>query len=397
MSGTKEFISGNEAVALAVRLSRPEVIPAYPISPQTIVVERLSEYVDDGSLKAQFIRVESEHSAITAALGSSVMGARTFTATSSQGLLYMAEGMPFVSGGRYPVVMMNANRTIAVPWSIFCDHNDSLMLINSGWMQVYVEDAQEALDVTIQAFRIAEDPAVSAPIIVNLDGFVLTHTYELVDVPAQEQVDKFLPPYVTEHKMSLEKPVATCIGAGPDWQTEFRYKQHRDMAVNASAVIKKTDTEFKSIFGRSYGGLTEKYRCDDAEAVLVTLGSLSTTARTVVDAMRKDGHKVGLVKIRFMRPFPLEDFVTLNDSVRAVGIIDKDISYGYEGVVFSNVNSALSRKSKMPLTKNYIGGLAGRDISKDNIRAMYMELLGLNADNAGDRVKFINLRWDENE
>lgn len=176
MSGAKEFISGNEAVALAVRLARPNVVPAYPISPQTIVVEKLSEYIDDGSLDAKFIRVESEHSAITASLGASALGARVFTATSSQGFLYMIEGMPFVSGGRYPVVMMNANRTIAVPWSIFCDHNDSLMALNSGWMQCYVEDGQEALDMTLQAFRIAEDPSVSTPIIVNLDGFVLTHT-----------------------------------------------------------------------------------------------------------------------------------------------------------------------------------------------------------------------------
>lgn len=397
MSGAKEFISGNEAVALAVRLARPDVIPAYPISPQTIVVEKLSEYIDEGTLRAQFIRVESEHSAITASLGASVLGARTFTATSSQGLLYMVEGMPFVSGGRYPVVMMNANRTIAVPWSIFCDHNDSLMVLNSGWMQVYVEDAQEALDMTLQAFRIAEDPSVSTPIIVNLDGFVLTHTYELVEVPSQEQADTFLPPYVTDNKMDIDKPMATCIGAGPDWQMEFRYKQHMEMAVNAAEVIKKADAEFAAIFGRSHGGLADAYLCDDAEAVLVTLGSVSTTVRTVVDAMRKDGYKVGMVKIRFMRPFPLEEFVALGDQVRAVGVIDRNLSYGYEGVVFSNVNSALSRKSTMPLTKDYIGGLAGRDISRENIRNMFLELLGMSAQTAGDRVEFINLRWNKHE
>ena len=395
MSGTKEFISGNEAVALAVRLARPNVIPAYPISPQTIVVEKLSEYIDEGSLDAKFIRVESEHSAITASLGASVMGARVFTATSSQGFLYMVEGMPFVSGGRYPVVMMNANRTIAVPWSIFCDHNDALMALNSGWMQVFVEDGQEALDMTLQAFRIAEDPSVSTPIIVNLDGFVLTHTYELVDVPSQEQADKFLPTYTTTHKMDIDNPVATCIGAGPDWQTEFRYKQHMEMFVNAVDVAKKADAEFEAIFDRSYGGLAEKHRCDDAEAVLVTMGSVSTTVRTVVDAMRADGYKVGMVRIRFLRPFPLEDFVSLGDQVRAVGVIDRNISYGYEGVVFSNVNSALSRRSSMPLTKNYIGGLAGRDISLENIRNMFLELLGMTPQNAGDRVEFINLRWNK--
>ncbi|MDR3074098.1 MAG: pyruvate ferredoxin oxidoreductase [Deltaproteobacteria bacterium] len=395
MSGAKMFISGNEAVALAVRLARPDVIPAYPISPQTIVVEKLSEYIDEGSLKARFIRVESEHSAITASLGASVMGARVFTATSSQGLLYMVEGMPFVSGGRYPVVMMNANRTIAVPWSIFCDHNDSLMVLNSGWMQAYVEDAQEALDMILQAFRIAEDPSVSTPIIVNLDGFVLTHTYELVEAPSQEQVDKFLPPYATSYKMDIDKPVATCIGAGPDWQTEFRYKQHTEMAVNAAKVIKQSDIEFKAVFGRSYGGLVEKHRCEDAEAVLVSMGSVSTTVRTVVDEMRKDGYKVGMARVRFIRPFPLEDFASLGDQVRAVGVIDRNVSYGYEGVLFSNVNSALSRKSVMPVTKDYIGGLAGRDISKKNIRNMFLELLAPEALRAKDRVEFINLRWDQ--
>ena len=395
MSGAKEFISGNEAVALGVRLARPNVIPAYPISPQTIVVEKLSEYIDDGSLNAKFIRVESEHSAITASLGASVMGARVFTATSSQGFLYMIEGMPFVSGGRYPVVMMNANRTVAVPWSIFCDHNDSLMALNSGWMQCYVEDGQEALDMTLQAFRIAEDPSVSTPIIVNLDGFVLTHTYELVEVPSQEQVDRFLPPYVTTHKMDIDKPVATCIGAGPDWQTEFRYKQHTEMFVNAAQIIRKSDAEFNAVFGRSYGGLAEKYRCEDAEAVLVTMGTVSTTVRTVVDTMRQDGCKVGMARIRFLRPFPLEDFISLGDSVRAVGVIDRNVSYGYEGVVFSNVNSALSRRSKMPLTKDYIGGLAGRDITLENLRNMFLELLGMTVQNAGDRVEFINLRWNK--
>lgn len=393
MASSKEFISGNEAVAIGVRLARPQVISAYPISPQTIVVEKLSEYVDEGSLAAQYIRVESEHSAISAALGASALGARTFTATSSQGLLYMAEGMPFVSGGRFPVVMMNANRTIAVPWSIFNDHNDSLLLLSSGWMQVYVEDAQEALDVVIQAFRVAEDPAVMTPIMVNLDGFILTHTYELVSIPSREQVDAFLPPYTTEHKMTIEKPVSLCIGAGPDWQTEFRYKQHTAM-LNAAAVIRKADAGFGAIFGRSYGGLTEMYRCDDAEAILVTLGSITTTVRTVVDSMREAGHKVGLVKIRYMRPFPLDDFIGLGDQIRAVGVIDKDISYGFEGTVFTNVNSALTRRKNMPATVNYVGGLAGRDISKRNIEAMYRELLGLDGAMPESRVKFVNLRWD---
>lgn len=397
MKATKDFISGNEAVALGVKMARPHVISAYPISPQTIVVEKLAEYVDEGSLASKYIRVESEHSAISAALGASALGTRTFTATSSQGLLYMAEGMPYVSGGRFPVVMMNANRAVAVPWSIFNDHNDSLMMLNSGWIQVYVEDAQEALDTVIQAFRIAEDPSVMNPVMVNLDGFILTHTYELVEVPSQEMVDAFLPPYVTNNKMTFEKPMSVCIGAGSDWHTEFRHKQHMDMFENATGVIRRADREFQDIFGRGYGGLVEKYQCGDAEAVLVVIGSLATTARVVVDQMRAQGHKVGLLKIRYMRPFPLEEVCSLGGQVRAVGVVDKDISYGYEGTVFTNVNSAFSRKSKPPQTVNYIGGLAGRDVSKEDMEKIFLELLQLDAHPLEDRVKFVNLRWDANE
>lgn len=396
MNGYKDFISGDDAVAIGVKLARPNVIAAYPITPQTIVVERLSEYVEDGSLNSKYIHVESEHSAIMAVLGASAVGARTFTATSSQGLLYMVEGLPFVSGGRFPVVMMNANRVIAVPWSIFNDHNDSLLLLNSGWIQVYVEDAQEALDMIIQAYKIAEDPTVSAPIMINLDGFILTHTYELVDIPDQALVDKFLPPYVTDHKMSLEKPMSVCIGAGPEWHTEFRYKQQRDFA-QIAAVIKRVDGEFSEMFGRSYGGLVEKYCCNDAEAVLVTLGSVTSTARSVVDKMRGEGYKVGLLKLRYMRPFPLAEIIALGDSVKTIGVLDKDVSYGYEGTVFTNINSALSRKRHSPATINFIGGLAGRNISKQNIEDLFLTLLKYDGFSAEERVQFINLRWEENE
>jgi len=393
MTGYQDFICGDEAIALGVKLARPNVIAAYPITPQTIVVEKLSEYVEDGSLKSEYIHVESEHSAIMAVLGASAMGVRTFTATSSQGLLYMVEGLPFVSGGRFPVVMMNANRVIAVPWSIFNDHNDSLAVLNLGWIQMYVEDAQEALDMVIQAYKIAEDPAVSTPLMINLDGFVLTHTYELVDIPGQDLVDKFLPPYVTTNKLSLEKPMSVCIGAGPDWHTEFRYKQQTDF-MQIGKVINNVDAEFAEMFGRSYGGLVEKYFCDDAEAILVTMGSVTSTVRAVVDKMRLAGYKVGLLKLRFMRPFPLEEMLSLSDSVKTIGVLDKDVSYGFEGTVFTNVNSALSRKKCSPATVNFIGGLAGRNISQNNFEDMFLELLKFDSSSTEDRVKFINLRWE---
>ncbi len=396
MEATRQFISGNEAVALGVKLARPAVISAYPISPQTIVVEKLSEYVDNGELDSEYLRVESEHSAISAVMGASALGVRTFTATSSQGLLYMAEGLPAISGARYPVVMMNANRAVAMPWSIYNDHSDSLMMLNSGWLQVYVEDAQEALDCVIQAFRIAEDPRVSAPVMVNLDGFILTHTYEIVEIPSQNTVDAFLPPMSTTNKMSLENPVSMCISVGDDWHSEFRHKQHVDMC-EAARVIKETDGDFAMAFGRGYGGLVEEYRCDDAEAVLVTMGSISSTVRSVVDKLRGEGLRVGLMRIRYMRPFPVEEFTRLGDRVRAVGVLDKDISYGFEGNVFTDVNSALSRSANKPQTINYIGGLSAREIPTDNIEAIFRELLGLDAAYKGERVKFINLRWNSND
>ncbi|MBQ9156805.1 MAG: pyruvate ferredoxin oxidoreductase [Eubacterium sp.] len=390
MSEYKDFMCGDDAVALGVRLARPNVIAAYPITPQTIIVERLSDYIEDGSLKSEYKHVESEYAAIMTVLGSESVGARSFTATSSQGLLYMAEGLPFVSGSRFPVVMVNANRATAVPWSIYNDHNDSMMFLNSGWIQVYVEDAQEALDMVIQAYRVAEDKNVMLPVMVNIDGFILTHTYELVEVPGQEEVDRFLPPYVTDNRMNLDDPKSVSIGVGPEYHTEFRYKQNKDMN-EAVSVINQADEEFGEIFGRTYGGMVEKYRCDDAEAILVTVGSITSTARVVVDEMRQQGHKVGLIKLRYIRPFPVDEFLNLGDQVKALGVIDKNVSYGFEGTVFSNVNSALCRGAKVPVTRNFIAGLGGRNISKEDIRAMFEEL----ENPVGDTVQFVQLTLDE--
>lgn len=226
MEKTGQFLCGDEAVAIGVRLSRPKVIAAYPITPQTIVVERLSEFVEEGLLEAEYIHVESEHSAMVASIGAIAVGARVFTATSSQGLLYMSEGLFYASGSRFPIVMMNANRAVATPWSIYGDQSDSLSQLNSGWIQVYVEDAQEALDMVIQAYKIAENPSVLTPIMVNLDGFVLTHTYELVEIPDQLAVDSFLPAYESTNKLDLDNPKNLCIAVGPAWHMEVRAQQH---------------------------------------------------------------------------------------------------------------------------------------------------------------------------
>lgn len=391
----KIFVSGDEAVAFGVKLAKPHVIAAYPITPQTIVVERLADYVEDGSLKSQYIYVESEHSAMSATMGASSMGARTFTATSSQGLLYMCECLHYASGSRFPVVMMNANRSLATPWSIYGDQRDSLSQIDSGWIQFYVENAQEALDTVIQAYRIAEDPEVMTPVMVNLDGFVLTHTYELVEVPEQSLVDEFIPYQDFENKMDLDNPKCTCITAGPAWNTEFRYQQHTAI-LKAADKIRAVDNEYKKLFGRSYGGLVENYYCDDAEAILVTLGSVAGTTRLVVDEMRSKGQKVGLLKLRCLRPFPKEEIAKILGNAKAVGVLEKDISFGYEGAVYSDVNSALIKLDKIPKTYNFIAGLGGRSISKGDIKETFEKLLksSSGAEETKD-VEFLKLRCED--
>ncbi|MCB2195496.1 MAG: pyruvate ferredoxin oxidoreductase [Bacteroidetes bacterium] len=384
------FVSGDEAVALGTRLARPHVISAYPITPQTIVVERLSEMVEDGSLKAEFMHVESEHSAISAAMGVSSVGARSFTATSSQGLLYMAEGLHYASGGRFPVVMMNANRATALPWSIFGDLRDSLSQLDSGWIQVYVEDAQEALDMMIQAYKIAEHKKVLTPFMVNLDGFVLTHTYEEVEVPDQEMVDQFLPPFETPNKMSIEKPMNMGFSTSPADNMEFKFQQHKAM-MDSIAVIKEVDQEYGDMIGRYYNGMIDTYQCDDAEVILMTLGSVTGTARVVVDALRAKGLKVGLLKIRYMRPFPEKEIQEVVKNAKVIGVLDKDISFGFEGTIYTNVNSALVRMQSHPQSYNFVAGMGGRDVSKADIEEMFMDLLHAAKGEEIERVKFINM------
>lgn len=396
MKSNKIFISGDEAVAQGVRLSRPHVVAAYPITPQTITVERLAEMAESGEMEGEYMHVESEHSAISATMGASSVGARTFTASSSQGLLYMAEGLHYCSGGRWPVVMMNANRSVALPWSIYGDQRDSLSLLDCGWIQVYVEDAQEALDMIIQAYKIAEHKDVLTPMMVNLDGFILTHTYELVDIPEQEMVDKFLPAFQTPNKMSFEEPKNLGFSSKPDDNTEFKYQQNEAM-FNSIQVLKDVDQEFADTFGRKYDGMVEEYRCEDAEVVLVALGSVCGTIRVVVDKMRAEGKKVGLLKIRYMRPFPETEVKDLAKRVNAIGVIDKDISFGYEGTVYTNVNSAISKIDKYVYKSNFVGGLGGRDITKDEIEEMFNKLFSGVENKSEEKVEFFSLNVESND
>ncbi|NTV03097.1 MAG: pyruvate ferredoxin oxidoreductase [Chlorobiaceae bacterium] len=368
------FLSGNEAVAAAVRLARPQVIAAYPITPQTTVIERLAEMVEDGSLASEYLHVESEHSALSACIGASAVGARTFTASSSQGLLYMAECMHYASGGRFPIVMMNANRSVALPWNIYGDQRDSLSLLDSGWIQAYAEDAQEAFDMLIQAFAVAEHPLVLTPAMVNLDGFALTHTYELVNVPDPSDVDAFLPRFTTANRMDPEHPVSLGFTAGPQHNQAFKQLQHLAMLASGQ-VIREAEERFGQRFGRSYPGLVETYRCEDAERVIVTLGSVAGTVRPVVDRLRSTGERVGLLRIRYMRPFPDGELRAALAGATSVGVLEKDISFGYEGTVFTNVNSAFARSGASPRNLlNFIGGLGGKDITPTDIENLFARL-----------------------
>ena len=382
---SKKFLSGNEAFAEGIRLARPQVISAYPITPQTIVVERLSEMVEDGSLKAEYVHVESEHSAMSCAIGASAAGARAFTATSSQGLLYMAECLYYASGGRFPIVMMNADRSTALPWNIYGDQRDSLSQLDSGWIQSYAENAQEALDLALMSYRIAEDRRVSTPYMANLDGFILTHTYETVDIPEREQADRFLPPYETDNRIDLENPKNMAFSAGPDTNYIFKYKEHEGILASRE-VIKETEKAFAGIFGREYTGLTENYRTEDAEYIIVTLGSIAGLCRETADKLRESGIKAGVVRIRYMRPFPNEEIAEALKNAKAYAVLEKDISFGNEGTVFTNVNSALKKAGVDVKGYNFIGGLGGRNISAGDIGKIYSDIA-----EGTDSVNFIGI------
>ena len=385
--GDKQFVSGDEAVAIGVKLAQPKVIAAYPITPQTIVVERLSDMVESGELESEYMYVESEHSALAAVMGASVLGARTFTATSSQGLLYMAEVLYYAAGGRVPLVMMNANRSVALPWSIFGDQRDSLSQLDSGWIQVYVEDAQESLDMIIQAYAIAENKNVLTPVMVNLDGFILTHTYEMIDVPSQDKVNEFLPEFELEQKMDLNKPKNLFFTSSPQHNIGFKYQQHKAL-LDSKKIIEEVDARYKEIVGRGYGGLVDSYYCEDSDYIIVTLGSITGLTRDVVDELRQKGQKVGVLKIRYMRPFPEEDIRKYTSNAKCIAVLEKDVSFGYQGTVYTNVIAAL--KGSNAITLNYIAGLGGRNIEKIEIEQIFEEISNIK-EQVDNPIKFVGL------
>jgi pyruvate/2-oxoacid:ferredoxin oxidoreductase alpha subunit len=361
----KKVIVGNHAVSWGVALARTEVIAAYPITPQTQIVEELAEMCDDGRLAARFVKVESEHSAMAACIGASATGVRTFTATSSQGLLLMHELLHWAGLGRLPIVMADVNRAVAPGWNIWTDQNDTLAQRDTGWVQLYCENNQEVLDTTIQAFALAEK--LSLPVMIVLDAFFLSHTSEPVDIPSPADVDAFLPPRNAALKLDTSDPHAFGALTTPAVYMEMRKRQQEafDQVPEAYRLI---DADWDRRFGRSWGAI-ESYRTEDADTVLVTSGTITSTARYVINERRERGEKVGLVKIKMFRPFPTEPLRRALAGIPKVAVLDRNISPGHGGIFAEELRSALYDlpSSRRPRVDGYILGLGGRDVTPDVI------------------------------
>jgi len=362
---------GSHAVAHAVAMCRPEVICAYPISPQTHIVEGLGERVKDGRLtRCEFINVESEFAAMSVAIGASAAGARAYTATASQGLLFMAEAVYNASGLGLPIVMTVANRAIGAPINIWNDHTDSMAMRDAGWIQLFAESNQDALDLHIQAFRIAEE--LSLPVMVCMDGFILTHAFERVDLPAQEQVDAFLPPYEPRQVLDPDEPVSIGAMVGPEAFTEVRFLAHAKQ-LQALQLMPMVAGEFRRTFGRDAGGLITTYRSDDADTIVVALGSVLGTIKDTVDGLRAEGHRVGVVGITSFRPFPIAALRGALVHARHIVVVEKCFAVGIGGIVSRDVRMAL-RDLPQPVT-TVIAGLGGRAITIASLHALLLDAM----------------------
>jgi len=398
-------LNGDEAVAYAAKQCEVDVVAAYPITPQTIIVEKFSEYVANGEVKTEFVCTESEHSALTACLAASATGARTFTASASAGLALMHEILFVTSGSRAPVVMAIANRALSSPLNIHGDHSDSMAARDSGWIQIYVENAQEAYDSIIQAFRIAEDTGVSLPVIVGLDGFTLSHTLENVDVFSDEVAKEFVgerqfPNVITHegktvpYKLDPDNPMTMGPIALQNYYFEFKRQQEEGMK-NALKKIVEINNEFADISGRSYGnGLIETHKLEDAEIAVVCVGSTSGTLKVIIDELRQEGLKVGLLRLRTFRPLPVEELRNALKNSKAIAVMDKSMSFGgLGGAVFHEVRHALYDEKTHPPIVNYIYGLGGRDSSPRELRKIFEELTRIvKTGNVEDQVHYLGLR-----
>lgn len=366
----KEFLEGSMAIAKIVARCRPGVVSAYPITPQTHIVEELAQMVADGHLNAQFVNVESEHSAASVVLGAESTGVRSYTATSSQGLFLMAEVVFNIAGMRLPLVMTDANRAISAPINIWNDLQDTISLRDAGWIQIYAENNQEAVDFHAIAYKLAEDHRVMLPVMVCMDGFILTHGIETVDMPTQEEVDRYLPAYQPLYKLDVNNPMTLGPLADPDYYHEARYaiqETHKEVL----NILPEVFDGFAKQFGRQYG-LVEAYQVKDAEKVIVAMGSVCGTIKDVVDEMRAKGKKVGMLKITSYRPFPEAAICEALKNVPRVAVLDKAVSLGGVAPIAGEIRSAFSGKKKRPQTiSSFVAGLGGRDITVDTIKEVF--------------------------
>jgi len=396
--------SGNVAAATGVKLARARVIAAYPITPQTPLTEKLSELVDSNDMDAEYIPVESEHSALAVCIAASSAGSRAFTATSANGLLYMNEQIHWAAGARLPIVMCIANRGIGAPWTVWNDHQDSISQRDTGWIQLYACDHQQIIDTVIQAYYIAE--TVSIPVMVCYDGYLLSHTYMPFDVPDASDVDKFLPPFQPAYALDPDNPAnlntVTLPELRPDVRgntapayMEIRHCLHDDMR-RAIDVVQKADAEYQKIIGRGGTPLLEPYRCDDADSIAVCLGSLSFQLRDVIDTLRDEGLKIGVLGVRLYRPFPDEAIVSALSGANVVTVFEKALSYGYQGPLFSDIKSALYGQQRTPVIQNYILGLGGREIKTSDLLSA-LRTTGADSLELSDTPGWIGLKLQEIE
>ena len=399
-------VNGDEAVAYAVKQSLVDVVAAYPITPQTIIVEKFSEFVANGEVHTEFVPVESEHSAMSACVGAAAAGARAFTASAANGLALMWEILYIAASLRLPIVFAVVNRALSAPINIHCDHSDAYGMRDSGWIQLFVENSQEAYDTTIQAFKIGEDPKVQLPVAVNLDGFFLSHTLENIRMLPDEVVHEFLGGYRKPVKTFVDylgKEVdvaldpANPLSFGPLdlYDYYFEHKMHQIEAMkNVPEVVRRVNEEWYELTGRRYGdGILDTYAVEDADAVITVIGSTAGTVRHVAKKLRNKGYKVGMIRIRMFRPFPFNEIRELLKDVKVVGVMDRGISFGSYGPSFMEINTALYDLSERPTLVNYIYGLGGRDAPPKDIEKAYMELLETAKTGiVKERLKFLGVR-----
>jgi len=358
--------TANHIAGYAAKAARVKVVAAYPITPQTTIVEKIAEFVESGNMDIGYIRVESEHSAMVACIGAAATGVRTFTATSAHGLALMHEALHWASGSRLPIVMAVVNRAMGAPWSIWPDFSDSLSQRDTGWLQFYCADNQEVFDTIIQAYKLCEDERVFLPAMICLEGFILSHTYMPVKIPEQKKVDDFLPQYKSGWILDINNPFSHSNLVAPEWYMEFRYMIQEAME-NAKRLIPVIDKEYGEIFGVKHGGLVERYKCEDADLILLTMGTMGSEAKIAVENLRKDGLKVGSARVRVFRPFPTEEIAKLAGQAQMFATIDRHISFGMEGFLATEIKACLFNQKDRPLVAGFIAGLGGRDVTSGTI------------------------------